>query len=326
MLKRITPKTELFKQKVRLRKYFRFLKMTGFSRRAENMNSTIKNEAFHQRLALLIGTEEPFRWAKRMDIPSATFARMWNNYDIPKHEHLCRIARRCNVSLDWLLMGDNGTSVQQSGFSLLPLVGLANCGIAQGWFNESDLFNHILLPSFMAEDDAFAVLCRGSSMIPAGIKDGNVCVVYPNRPVETGKPALIRTKTFVKGREISLATIKVFDSENEEAVFLSGWLDPDEAGHQSLFVETRLKTCITFMAPVGKILPVEIPNSETVPKQVLDEKILIESLDALRPLYQQMDSGKFSQAILFLYDQIQKNGSPDMKIIRSLIEIIGSKT
>lgn len=28
------------------------------------MNSTTKNEAFHQRLALLIGTEEPFRWGK----------------------------------------------------------------------------------------------------------------------------------------------------------------------------------------------------------------------------------------------------------------------
>ena len=68
------------------------------------MNSTTKNEAFHQRLALLIGTEEPFRWAKRMGIPGATFARIWNNYDIPKHDHLCRIAQRCNVSLDWLLL------------------------------------------------------------------------------------------------------------------------------------------------------------------------------------------------------------------------------
>lgn len=289
------------------------------------MNGTIKNEAFHQRLALLIGTEEPFRWAKRMDIPGATFARMWNNYDIPKHEHLCRIAQRCNVSLDWLLMGGGDTSSPQTDFSFVPLIGLANCGIAQGWFNESDLLNHILLPSFMVESNAFAVLCRGSSMIPAGIKDGNVCLVYPNRPVETGKPALIRTKTFINKQEFSLATIKIFNSENEESVSLSGWLDPDEEGHQSLFVETRLKTCITFMAPVGKILPVEVSALETVSKPILDEKILIESLEALRPLYEQTDSQNFSRAILFLYDKIRKNGSLDIKIIKSLMEIIGSK-
>ena len=122
-----------------------------------------------------------------------------------------------------------------------------------------------------------------------------------------------------------MATIKIFNSENEESVSLSGWLDPDEEGHQSLFVETRLKTCITFMAPVGKILPVEVPALETVSKPILDEKILIESLEALRPLYEQTDTQNFSRAILFLYDKIRKNGSLDIKIIKSLMEIIGSK-
>ena len=289
------------------------------------MDEVTKNEAFHRRLALLIGTEEPFRWAKRMGIPSATFARIWNNYDIPKHDHLCRIAQRCDVSLDWLLMGKTDSSLTDERFVLVPLIGLANCGIAQGWFNELALTDKILLPSFMAEDNVFAVLCRGLSMVPAGIEDGNVCLVYPNRPVEAGKPALIRTKAFVKGREVSLATIKIFDSEDENAVMLSGWLDPDETGSQSLFTEKRLKNCITQIAPVGNVLPVKVSESAYMAPAGINKDVLTECLNALRPLYQQTESAKFAEAILFLYDEIQKNNQPDMGTLQKLMQIIGSK-
>ena len=289
------------------------------------MNSITKNEAFHRRLALLIGTEEPFRWAKRMGIPGATFARIWNNHDIPKHEHLCRIAQHCNVSLDWLLMGNGEATSSKEKYISLPLSGLANCGIAQGWFNESEAQDRIILPSFMAEENAFAVLCRGQSMVPAGIESGNVCIVYPDRPVEAGKPALIRTKSFVKGREVSLATIKVFDSEDEEAVMLSGWLDPDETGYQSLFTEKRLKNCITLIAPVGKVLPVGMPECSAVSLSEPTKELLVKCLDTLRPLYQQTESSKFAEAILFLYDKIRKDNRPDMETLQKLMEIIGSK-
>ena len=288
------------------------------------MSDTVKNEAFHQRLALLIGTEEPFRWAKRMDIPGATFARMWNNFDIPKHEHLCRIAQRCNVSLDWLLMGNEQNSSDKEAFSFLSLVGFANCGVAQGWFNESDSLGKILLPSFMAEKDAFAVLCRGHSMVPAGIHNGNVCIVYPNRPVETGKPTLIRTKSFVCEREVVLSTIKLFDSEDEKSISISGWLDPDEDGNQSFFTEKRSKNCITLMAPVGRVLDLSMPEKELFCETALDETVLKQALDILRPLYGQSDSGNFSRAILFLYEKIKNNEVVNLETIRRLTEIIGS--
>ena len=305
---------------------FRFLrKNKRFSESGKNMNGVTKNEAFHQRLALLIGTEEPFRWAKRMGIPAATFARIWNNRDIPKHEHLCRIAQRCNISLDWLLMGSGEKASSNRKFFLLPLLGLANCGIAQGWFNESDLRDRIVLPAFLAEENAFAVWCRGQSMVPAGIADGNICIVYPDRPVEAGKPALVRTKNFVKGREVSLATIKIFDSEDEDAVMLSGWLDPDETGRQSLFTERRLKNCITQMAPVGNVLPVEMSENIAVSSAGPSKELLVKCLDTLRPLYQQTESSKFAEAILFLYDKIRKDNRPDMETLQRLMEIIGSK-
>ena len=290
------------------------------------MEGITKNEAFHQRLALLIGTDEPFRWAKRMGIPSATFARIWNNYDIPKHEHLCRIAQRCAVSLDWLLMGKETSSSDKDQFVFVSLIGLANCGIAQGWFNEAELSNCVLLPSFMAEDGAFAVLCRGCSMIPAGIKDGNVCLIYPNRPVEFGKPALIRTKTFSKGKEMSLSTIKILESEDEETISLCGWLDPDETGAQSMFTEKRSKSCVTLIAPVGNILPVNMPGTELRAARDIDKELLADCLETLHSLYEHIDSEKFAQAVLFLYEKTRENGSPDMKTIKALAEIIGSKS
>ena len=289
------------------------------------MTKTTKNEAFHQRLALLIGTEEPFRWAKRMEIPSATFARIWNDHDIPKHDHLCRIAKNCNVSLDWLLLGYGKSDSANISFAVMPLIGLASCGIAQGWFNESDLTGHILLPSFLAEEDAFAVVCRGKSMVPAKIADGNVCIVYPNRPVEIGKPVLVRTKTFVKGKEIALATIKLFDSQDEDSVSLSGWLDPDETGYQSLFTEKRLKNSITMLAPVGNILQISLPESALHFESAVDKSVLTECLDTLKPLYGKTDSKKFADMVLFLYDDIMRNGRPNMKTINRLAEMMDQK-
>lgn len=159
-------------------------------------------------------------------------------------------------------------------------------------------------------------------MIPAGISDGNVCIIYPNRPVEIGKPALVRTKTFVKGKEISLATIKIFDSEEENSVSLSGWLDPDETGYQSLFTEKRLKNCITMIAPVGNILPITLPESAVGTESAIDRSVLAECLETLKPVYERTDSENFADLVLFLYDEIVKNGRPDMKTINRLIEMI----
>ncbi len=283
------------------------------------MNAATRNDAFHQRLTLLIGTQEPFRWAKQIGIPAATFDRIWNKHDIPKHDHLCRIAKACGVSVDWQLTGESA----QTRYGAVPLIGLANCGIAQGWFNESERRDRILLPSFMAPDGAYAVLCRGRSMVPAGIDDGAVCVICPNRPVESEKPVLIRTKSVSKGGEIALSTIKLFDSQDDDSVTISGWLDPDETGYQSKFTEKRLKKCITDIAPVGTVLKVSIPESIEKPESALRADVLTDCLRALEPLYRKTDSKKFADLVLFLYGQAAKNGGVDFKTVAGLAEKLG---
>lgn len=69
------------------------------------MNSEIEHSGFRERLGSLIGEENPFVWAKRKGISSATFNRMWNEGQIPKVETLAKVVEGTAASLDWLLLG-----------------------------------------------------------------------------------------------------------------------------------------------------------------------------------------------------------------------------
>jgi hypothetical protein len=69
------------------------------------MNSESGDDGFRRRLAELVGVEEPYAWAKRVGIPSGTFARVWGEGTVPKLPHLRRIASATGVNLDWLLLG-----------------------------------------------------------------------------------------------------------------------------------------------------------------------------------------------------------------------------
>lgn len=71
------------------------------------MVSANEFQGFRSRLAALIGADEPFSWARRVGIPSATFDRIWNGGSIPKAETLLRISRFSAVTVDWLLTGDS---------------------------------------------------------------------------------------------------------------------------------------------------------------------------------------------------------------------------
>jgi transcriptional regulator with XRE-family HTH domain len=84
-------------QKRQHERYFRF--------GVQAMNPETSDPAFHERLSILIGNEKPYSWAKRVGIPSGTFARIWNEKTVPAGDHLRRIGDATGVSLDWLLRG-----------------------------------------------------------------------------------------------------------------------------------------------------------------------------------------------------------------------------
>lgn len=66
----------------------------------------LEDPGFHSRLSEIIDTDEPFAWAARVGIPSASFSRMWKKGVVPKAPHLKTIREATGVSLDWLLTGE----------------------------------------------------------------------------------------------------------------------------------------------------------------------------------------------------------------------------
>ncbi len=300
--------------------------MTKTAKIAERDNS------FHSRLALLIGTEEPFRWAKRIGIPAGTFARIWKNGSVPKQEHLCRIAEKTGASLDWLLMGRGVPDFERmtdrpTPVSLVSVTELANCGLEQGWYNETALGYKIAVPSFLKPEGGFAVLCKGMSMVPAGIPDGSLCIVSPKKKPEAGKAVLLRTKSFVKGKEVELSTIKLFEKADSNAVYLTGWLNPDDTGSQSPFSERRSLSRVTMIAPVCFVLDgidsKELFDSGIDSQMRLDEELLIDCFEVLRPLYKKTDSDRFAKMFACLYRKCLETGGADMKTTAELMRIIG---
>lgn len=297
-------------------------------------NMLNRNDSFRSRLALLIGSEEPFRWAKRIGIPAGTFARMWSEGSIPKHTHLCRIAEETGVSLDWLLTGKGYAGCDRIAggvgkVSLVPVTGLANCGIKQGWYNESALSYKIAVPSFLKPKDGFAVLCRGNSMVPAGIRDGNICIVSPSDKPKAGESVLIRTKSFIKGKEAELSTIKRFEKVGKDTIRLTGWLDADDSGVQSPFSEERSLSCVTMIAPVRFVLEgidaSELSDSRPKSDIVLDEGIVKDCFEAIEPLYGRIDRETFSKMFGLLYARCNSGEGKALDLVGELMALIKGK-
>jgi len=264
-------------------------------------------ETFYDRLMSLIGTEEPFRFAKRVGIPNGTFARMLSTKSIPKQAHLCRIATVCGVSVDWLLLGTEKTS--ENGESLLPVVGFASCGLTQGWFDEQKIRVVLPFPMKNVDKNAFAVICRGSSMVPEGISDGDVCVVSPSGVLQKGKPVFVRTKSTVRGKTVLLSSVKRFEGKGKGVVRLCGWLDPDENGCQDPFFEERTESVVKDLFPVVKIMKNEEVFGGAGGSDSLRRDVLVACFDSLKPFLADGDSDHLAGLFQLFYQRHLKEKS-----------------
>lgn len=61
--------------------------------------------AFRSRLGQIVGSQDPFAWAKNAGIPSSTWDRVWNHGLIPKAATLVKIAEASGQTVDWLIKG-----------------------------------------------------------------------------------------------------------------------------------------------------------------------------------------------------------------------------
>ncbi len=154
---------------------------------------------FRNRIALLVGEDDPFAWAKKVGIPSSTFDRIWNAGSTPKARHLMRIADACAVSVDWLLTGRTPPGEADGEIAipgLIPAPSLQIPGatgarlaitIASGDGMEPTIRNGdvLLVDTAIAEfgDDAVYLIARGASFVVKRIQhllDGTILIKSDN--------------------------------------------------------------------------------------------------------------------------------------------------
>jgi repressor LexA len=107
------------------------------------------------------------------------------------------------------VVGDEPAAVVSRSFSV-PLVGRVAAG--GPILAEENIEDHIVLgPEIAGGDDAFALHVRGDSMIEAGIHDGDMVVVRPQRDATSGQIVVARIENEQTGEHE--VTVKRFYRE-----------------------------------------------------------------------------------------------------------------
>ena len=179
--------------------------------------------------------------ARRTGLSLGAIQRYMKGGD-PTRKVLVRMAESCGVTIDWLVLGkDNDAESSSRHGADIPVFGLAECGL-QGWYNENRL--RISTALDWPDPEMFAVIASGHSMAPEGIHPGYFCMVSPNTRAQKGDAVLIRKLD-------RTATIKVFQREDGEWLYVSGWLDPEKpGGPQTPYTDQIKRSAIEQVAPV----------------------------------------------------------------------------
>lgn len=134
--------------------------------------------------------------AAGLGLPYTTYVNYEKGLREPGAETLIRIAEFYDTTLDCLL-GKEGSAREARvppGFLPLPetyrvpLVGRVACGTPIT--AEQNVEGYVDVPSDRRAD--FGLLCRGDSMVDAGILDGDIVYVRAQPDVESGQIAVVR--------------------------------------------------------------------------------------------------------------------------------------
>ncbi|MBF0402283.1 MAG: LexA family transcriptional regulator [Magnetococcales bacterium] len=72
---------------------------------AESSETSVDKIGFRERLAKMIGEQEPYPWGESLGIEKSTFAGFWKNGAMPQTKTLLKFAQHTDISLNWLLTG-----------------------------------------------------------------------------------------------------------------------------------------------------------------------------------------------------------------------------
>ena len=93
-------------------------------------------------------------------------------------EHIPKLAKLFNVSVDYLLGNENVATVKS-----IPLIGLASCGIPQEY--DLNCYEPVPVSNELYHDGMYAVRAEGDSMSPK-INNGNLVYCVANEQIENG--------------------------------------------------------------------------------------------------------------------------------------------
>lgn len=159
----------------------------------------------------------------------------------PTRGALMRLAEGCHVSLQWLMTGDAAEQGHTTQQKEIPVFGFAECGL-QGWHNEVPYRVSTALD--WPDPDLFAVIAAGHSMAPEGIHPGYICIVSPATRPQKSDAVLIRRKD-------GTATIKLYQKEDKDWLYVTGWLDPARPGlAQEPYRDQIRRDTVEQLAPV----------------------------------------------------------------------------
>jgi phage repressor protein C with HTH and peptisase S24 domain len=159
----------------------------------------------------------------------------------PTRGALIRLSEACEVSLSWLVFGNDDEKTELQARHEIPVYGFAECGL-QGWYNE--VRYRIVTALDWPDPEMFAVIASGHSMAPEGIHPGFFCMVSPNTKPQRGDAILIRKRD-------RTSTIKVYHREDKDWLYVGGWLDPETPGGAQLpYTDQIRRDAVERLAPV----------------------------------------------------------------------------
>lgn len=95
---------------------------------------------------------------------------------IPKHDRLAKIAEALDVSVDWLIGGEENVQRIKGALFSLNILSSISCGC--GVYNDGEIIDIIQLPAemFNPHKQYFSVYAVGNSMTGAGIEEGDLLI------------------------------------------------------------------------------------------------------------------------------------------------------
>ena len=137
-------------------------------------------------------------FARKAGIAQSTLANMFSRESEPKAEMLGKIASSFNVNANWLLTGEGSMFVEgsktevpaQKGVTIPLLSQKVSCGPGQSWESEQNITEYISLSSLSPalSGRVYGFRVSGTSMLGAGIKDGDIVIfdASPNQELTDG--------------------------------------------------------------------------------------------------------------------------------------------